>query len=149
MNKYPFFALLTIGAAAVFLVLQNPSLKAKADLNNVWWVPAQYLPSSATDVSALSGAVNIPTSPANLTLHVCEFAVFAGTSGTSATITVADKQGTPIKYFDAVTALSASAGSFNRLIEAKGPEGCIVFTNGIKVSASAGTQIYFTMKGYY
>lgn len=137
------------GSFAIYSNLTSPWKSVKADLNNIWYVPAQYLPASATDVSALSGAVNIPTTPANLDLHLCEFAVFASTSGSSATVTIQDKQTSPIKYFDAVTVVSVSAGSFNKILEAKGPEGCIYFKGGIKVNASAGTQIYFTMKGYY
>lgn len=127
----------------------NPKIIGHAQLQNIFYIPAQYFPASLTDVSALTGVVNIPTTPANLDLHVCELSVFASSSGTAATITIQDKQTSPIKYFDAVTALSSSAGSFNRLIEAKGPEGCVYFKGGIKIQASAGTQVYFTMKGYY
>lgn len=142
---------LIVGAAAGLLTnsLINPSIKSHAQLQNVFYIPAQYLPSSATDVSALIGVVNIPTTPTNLDLHVCELSVFASSSGTAATITIQDKQTSPIKYFDAVTTLSSSAGSNSTLINAKGPEGCVYFKGGIKVNASAGSQIYFTMKGYY
>lgn len=144
------FGLFLLGVTiGQFFYTPTSAYHPSAQLSNIWYLPAQYLPSSATDISTLNGAVNIPTSPANFDLHVCELAVFASSSGTSATITIQDKQSTSIKYFDAVTVLSTSAGSFARLIEAKGPEGCVYFKNGIKVSASAGSQIYFTMKGYW
>ena len=128
--------------------LANPSLHTQAQLTNIWYIPAQYVPSSSTNLNAVSGAVNIPTT-SNLDLHVCELAVMGPSAGTSATFTLSDNQLTPIKYFDAVTALSSSAGSFVRLIEAKGPEGCIYFKGGIKINASSGSAFYFTMKGYY
>ena len=139
-----------VGFSASILVRDaiNPHLTAKAQLNNIWYIPAQYVPSAVTNLNAISGAVNIPTT-ANLDLHVCEFMVMGPSSGTAATLTVSDNQSPAIKYFDFVAPLSPSAGSTTRLIEAKGPEGCVYFKGGIKINASAGSAFYFTMKGYY
>lgn len=141
---------LILGAAAGLLTnsLINPSIHSSAQLQNIWYIPAQFVPASATNLNAISGAVNIPTTT-NLDLHVCEFMIMGPTAGTAATLTLSDNQSTAIKYYDAVTALSSSAGSNVRLIEAKGPEGCVYFKGGVKINASAGSQFYFTMKGYY
>lgn len=145
-NIFLVFSIIAVGflAAPIF----SPPLTSHAQLQNVWYIPAQFAPASSTNLNAINGAVNIPTTT-NLDLHVCEFAVFGPTAGTAATLTLSDNQITAIKYFDAVTVLSATAGSFARLIEAKGPEGCVYFKGGVKINASAGSAFYFTMKGYY
>lgn len=144
--KISLFSLVGMGIGYIATNLVNPPIHASAQLQNVWYLPAQFLPSSATAISTLTGAVNIPASKG---LHVCQFSVWAATAGTAATITVQDMQSTAIKYFDAVTVLSSSAGSHNIINQAAGPEGCEYYAGGIKVNASSGSAIYFTMKGYY
>lgn len=140
------FSLLGTLGGLVLDALISPKTHVNAQLQNIWYLPAQFIPFSSTDISTLTGAVNIPV---NKGLHVCEFSVWASTSGSAATLTVTDRQSTAIKYFDAVTLVSSSAGSHVLLNQAAGPEGCEYYAGGIKINASAGSQLYFTMKGYY
>lgn len=150
MNNNFIIGALIIGAAAGLLTnsLVNPVIHSSAQVQNLFYVPAQFTPGSATLITVLAGIQNPP--PTSTTdVHVCELMVMGPTAGTSATFTLSDNQSTAIKYFDAVTVLSSSAGSNARLIEAKGPEGCVYFKGGLKINASAGSQFYFTMKGYY
>lgn len=127
--------------------LFSPSLQVKAQSpTNLWWIPNQFLPNSATDICTLTGAVNCTSGK---TLHVCQFSITVPSGGSSATFSAQDVQSTPQVIFDAVGLNSASASSWTKIIEGKYPESCVPFTGGVKVFASSASAIKFSMKGYY
>lgn len=140
---------LSIGIAVLFAMAGIAKAQPEGSIAIFWRMnPAnasQFLTTSSTDVCTMSGTVACPAPGA--TVWVCQFD-FDTDGGTSATITIKDGNGVP--YWNAITALSATAPSSVGWA-AIGPRTgtCRAFPGGVFVSASSGGVIRMSMQGYH
>ena len=126
---------LATAAIAVAVFSSSAQIVPRPAAGQTWDYPSKLLTTVATDLATVS-------------VRVCYMELASVPAATTPTVTITDKQGTPVPFFSSVPLSQVTSTLGQTYIVAFG-NSCRLFSGGITASASANSTVSITMHGTY